>query len=268
MLDLEQIPFVKARWYTPGRISAVELIVIHDMEAPETLSTAENTAAFFQRLPADRKASAHYCVDADSIVCCVQPMDTAFHAPKANANGIGIEHAGYAKQTTADWLDDYGKAMLDRSAELTAALCVKYDLPAVYLDSGALLPGAKGITTHWATTIAYGIAGGHTDPGGNFPMEWYIERVQHYLGAPLPQPQTQEDEDMATAIIITTEGKPWYGISLNVDPTTGRCPHWYLGESDKARLQDECDFGVYVKDANGHPVVKSLSPEQFARQIP
>ena len=76
--------------HTSGR--RIDLIVVHTMEMDEKGSTAESCASWFQNPAAG--VSAHYCVDADSIVQCVKEEDVAWHAPGANHDGIGIEHAG------------------------------------------------------------------------------------------------------------------------------------------------------------------------------
>ena len=179
--------FIEARWYT--RVSVprrIDFIVIHDMEWPERPTTAEECARFFANLPPDRKASAHYNVDSDSIVQSVRENDIAYHAPP-NTHSIGIEHAGYARQTRAQWLDDYGQSMLLLSAGLVAELLVKYDLPLEFLSPADLRAGRRGITTHNNVSKAWGQTS-HTDPGEGFPDDWYIDRVREAL--------TQED-DMA-----------------------------------------------------------------------
>ena len=90
--------------YYEGRQRALRLIVIHTMEAPETPTTAENIAAYFAS--GNVVASAHACVDQDSLVICLPMSDTAFAAPGANADGYQVEHAGYAAQDDAGWADD------------------------------------------------------------------------------------------------------------------------------------------------------------------
>src|ERR1051325_12198787 len=120
IMNLDTIPFRQARNYTKGRIRPVELIVIHSAECAKVTKAAEGVANYFA---ISAPASAHYTVDVDSIVQSVKTSDTAWQCKNANANGIGIEHAGYAKQTREEWLDDYGQSMLDLSAKLVAALC-------------------------------------------------------------------------------------------------------------------------------------------------
>lgn len=176
--------FIEARWYTVSTGRRIDYIVLHDMEMPETVTTAEDCAHMFANLPSDRKASAHYCVDSDSIVQCVREKDIAYHAPP-NLHSIGIEHAGYARQTAAQWVDGYGQAMLRLSAGLMAELLKKYDLPLVFLSPEDLRAGKRGFTTHANVSKAFGQTT-HTDPGADFPIGWYIDRVHEAL--------TQEDD--------------------------------------------------------------------------
>ena len=171
-------PFVASPNVTPTSGRRIDVIVLHSMETDETPSAAENCARWFQN-PAAR-VSAHYCVDNDSIVQCVRDKDVAWHAPGANHNGIGVEHAGRARQTRAEWLDAYGQAMLDRSAGLVADLCTRHAVPVTWLQPADLLAGKRGITTHNNVTKAFR-RGTHWDPGPGFPGEWYLRTVRTKL---------------------------------------------------------------------------------------
>jgi hypothetical protein len=173
-------PFVQARNFKAASRERIDLLVVHSMEAPEKPTTAENVAAWFAGATAPM-ASAHYCIDADSIVQCVREKDVAYHAPGSNHNGIALEHAGYAKQSAEDWGDTYSETMLRRSAELAARLCRKYDVPVVYLDATDLALGKRGITTHRAVSAAFKQST-HTDPGSHFPMAHYLELVREFYG--------------------------------------------------------------------------------------
>ena len=167
--------------FTRGRARNVRLVVIHTVEAPERGTIAEDVARNWFATTAAR-SSAHYVVDNDSIVRCVDEADTAWAAPGANADGLQIEHAGYAAQTPSQWGDDYSRAMLELSARLTADLCRRYAIPAVHLTPAQLAGGARGIIGHIDATNAYGPRGGHTDPGPSFPWDAYIAKVRGYLG--------------------------------------------------------------------------------------
>src|SRR4051794_37904817 len=110
--------FIQAKNYTPTKSRSIDLLVIHDMEAPETGDTAENVAHYFANQPKGSSgSSAHYCIDNNSVVQCVRDHDVAWHAPGANHDGLGFEHAGYARQTAQEWNDAYSKSMLLLSAK-------------------------------------------------------------------------------------------------------------------------------------------------------
>lgn len=161
---------------------SLDLVVIHDMEWTETDQTAEACAKYFAR--AKIPASAHYNVDNNSVVRSVLDKDVAYAAPGANHNGIHIEHAGYARQTTAEWLDPYGQAMLLRSAKLMEEICWEYKIPIVFVGVSDLRLGKSGITTHAAVSKAFGRSS-HTDPGFNFPLEYYLSLVRKFRAARL-----------------------------------------------------------------------------------
>lgn len=177
-LDLSLIPFIQARWYiqTSGRVIAH--IVVHAMQAPESEGRAANCANNFA--VTERPASAHYCIDDNEIWGSVLLKDVCYGANGVNHDGIHLEHAGYSDQTSTDWLDEYGRKMLTRSAALTAELCREFRLPVVFVNAEGLLRGDKGITTHAEAEIAFPY-GGHWDPGPEFPMDYYLSQVEDFL---------------------------------------------------------------------------------------
>jgi peptidoglycan hydrolase-like protein with peptidoglycan-binding domain len=172
------IPFVQARFYGHRR-TIVDKIVLHCMEAPEASTRAERCAQNMATLPADAEPkSSHYYADSDTVVQGVLDHLVAFAAPGANHDGIQIEHAGYARQSTAEWLDDFGVRMLWLSAQLVARKVRERSLPIRFLRAADLLrKGARGITTHHEVSIAFGLSD-HHDPGPGFPMAWYLQQVQ------------------------------------------------------------------------------------------
>jgi N-acetyl-anhydromuramyl-L-alanine amidase AmpD len=213
---MDVFPFIPARWFTPASRTTIDLVVFHDMEAPESMTTAENVAYYFKTTPT--KVSSHYCIDADTIVQCVDLEDVAWCAPGANHNGIHLEHAGYAKQTRAEWLDPYSTAMMQLSAKLTAALCEKYGIPVKFCNATDLKNGKRGITTHAEVTLAYRRST-HTDPGPNWPRAQYIAWVQ------------QATAELATA----PARKPW---PIPVPAWFWGWARWYLAGRQGPRPAD------------------------------
>lgn len=176
-LSITQMP---TKNFTKAASRRIDLVVIHTIEIDERPDSAEACGKYFQTT--NNKVSAHYCVDNNSIVQCVQDKDVAWAAPFANSDGIQIEHAGRARQTAKDWADKYSVAVLDISARLVADLCKKYAIPSTFLFAPGLAAGMRGITTHWQVSRAFG--GSHWDPGYGFPIDEYIALVKKYRSGP------------------------------------------------------------------------------------
>jgi N-acetyl-anhydromuramyl-L-alanine amidase AmpD len=190
--ETDHFPVIRAKFFkeVPGKRN-VRLVVMHSMEAPEKGATAENVAGFFKN-PRDAKgkpvrASAHLCVDSDSIVQCVMDNDVAFAAPGVNNDGIHIEQAGFARQTREEWLDPFGILMLNLSANAAAQYCLKYDIPVKHLSNDELKAGEKGIIGHLQATAIFKPNNGHTDPGPGFPWDHFLARVQFHFNERLKQ---------------------------------------------------------------------------------
>lgn len=196
-MDLDSIQFIQAKNFTWGRKVQPSLIVIHDMEAGEYSTTAESCANYFAGSNAPQ-ASAHYCCDNDSVVCSVNPDDTAWHTGENSTNdcGIGIEQAGYADQGIGfgtGWADKYSQDMIiNQVAPLCAALCQRYGIPVHFLTADDLRAGDRvGITSHREITYAF-VQGGHTDPGPDYPWEQLLSEIAKNLGGNPPAPQPPE----------------------------------------------------------------------------
>lgn len=196
--------FKQARWYYSGRRAAVRLIVVHDMETAEKLTAAEAVADYFAR--GERRASAHLNFDADSEVQSVRFGDTAFGAASANADGIHLEHAGYARQDRLEWMDPFSTATLDRSAWASAALCKQFGIPVRRLSVEQVRDRrSRGFCGHIDVSAAFP-SSGHWDPGFQFPWDFYLSRVSAYLGeAPLvPAPAL----DLSHPALLVKVGSP------------------------------------------------------------
>lgn len=175
---------IQAANFTPATNRQIRLLVVHDMEFPETKTAAEDVAHFFANQPkGSNGSSAHVCVDCDSAVSCVFDHDIAWAAPGANSDGWHCEFAGYAKETKRDWKSKYNQEMIFKVAvPIFAHKALTYHIPAVIVRPDGLRAGQSGITTHKFITESGigGSAGTHRDPGDNFPLVDFVEAVRKY----------------------------------------------------------------------------------------
>jgi len=175
-MDLASIPFVQARYWSPGS-GTPKLLVIHSMECPIQDGRASQVAHWFAG-PTSPKASAHYMVDPSEVWCGVQPPNVAWHVGSANTYqgqpSIGIEQTGYAYKS--DWYGPLALQQLDLLVDLVASLCDRWGIPRTWLDVAALNRGESGISTHGLCSAA-GIGTDHTDPGPNWPVEEFMRRL-------------------------------------------------------------------------------------------
>lgn len=220
---------VQARHYHRGRIAPIRLAVIHSMEWAEKGSTAEDCARMFATMT--RQASAHVCVDNNSVVRCVKDTDTAWAAPGANADGLQMELAGFARQKRADWQDTYSRALLKNAAAVAAVWCKVHRIPVRKLTRAELKAGRKGFTSHADVSAVYKRSD-HSDPGAGFPWDVFLDLVRDALegdddgegevqipawSRPLTWPPTSKGDDVrvwqrrmrARGWSITVDG--WYG---------------------------------------------------------
>lgn len=172
---------IRARNFTDSSRTAadVRVVVIHTMESPEGSNTAEAVADWFAGSSAPQ-ASAHYCVDNNSIVGCVNESDVAWAAPGCNRDGVQVELAGRASQTAAQWSDAYSKAELVRAAKLVADICHRQGIPARRLSNADLAAGKSGIIGHVQASQVYKRST-HTDPGSSFPWAAFVKDVQSFM---------------------------------------------------------------------------------------
>ncbi len=172
--------FIQARHFTKANRDSLRLVVIHTMESSKKPGTARAVANWFAGESAPQ-ASAHACVDSIEVVLCVRAEDVAWHAPGANRDGYGIEHAGRASQSEEEWEDAASISTLLLSARHAADICQRYGIPAVRLTVDEVKDGkTKGFCGHIDVTKAFGKST-HTDPGPHFPWEKYLAMVDEYL---------------------------------------------------------------------------------------
>lgn len=174
-------PFVESPNRTPTTGRAIDVVVVHTAEVSEREDAAEAVARWFAR-PSSR-VSAHYCVDADSVVQCVRERDIAWHARGGNARSIGIELAGFSGQGGEEWKDAYSRAVLERAARLAASVCSRHEIPIRRVHAAGLRAGRRGLTGHVDVSEAFRKSD-HWDPGPDFPWQRFLTlvRMAHRTG--------------------------------------------------------------------------------------
>ena len=158
---------------TPGR--AFDVVVMHTMEIAERPGAAMICARWFATSVSN--VSAHYCVDAQTVIQCVREQDVAWHARGGNTHSIGVELAGFARQTAHDWEDTYSTGVLGRASALVADVCRRRRIPTRWLSADDLLAGRRGLTGHAQVSEAYRKSD-HWDPGPAFPVERFLGLVR------------------------------------------------------------------------------------------
>jgi hypothetical protein len=178
--DHPELRFIQAAGYTKGRPDGPPLwIVVHDMEAPEDATRAENTALYFASGSGGRNVSAHYCVDNTSVVQCVLLKDSAWTVGNrpGNNRGINWEFSGFARQTREQWLDPFGLAMFAQAAPIIRSDMARYGIPVRRCSVADLKAFRPGITSHNDLRLAFG-GTTHTDPGPNFPWDVFLSTLE------------------------------------------------------------------------------------------
>lgn len=246
--DHPDLVFIQAKKYAKGRPDGPPLwIVVHDMEASETSTRAENTANYFATLPDGRSVSSHYCADNNSIVQCVKLADTAYTVGNRQGNyrGINWEFAGFASQTREQWLDPYGKAMFALAAPYIRADAARFGIPLVRRTVSELKAMIPGITSHNDLRLAFGTTT-HTDPGPNFPWDYFMDLIQEDDMTPIQQAQLTNIETFL-----------WQGMINGWDRVTVPFP----GDDPNA-TPIEVD-NVLMKIINQIAAATGLTPEEL-----
>jgi len=160
---------IQARNYrkTGRDLSQLQAIVLHSTENAIRDGVAHNVAMWFGG-PSAPMASAHFIVGPDQLIQCVALEDVAFAAPGMNRYGIQVEIVGQAAKS--DWFGA-DVAVVERTAQLVAALCTELGLPVERVDADGLKRGERGITSHAAVTAAFGRST-HVDPAMPGDRRW------------------------------------------------------------------------------------------------
>jgi N-acetyl-anhydromuramyl-L-alanine amidase AmpD len=246
--DLKWIP---PKSYTPDDRGKgdIKWVVIHDTEGSAHGQSAEDGARYNQTR--DDGTSAHYFFDNNSGVHCVHSSDRAHTARRTgNLYGLQYELCGRASWSQATWLNDYGRAMLELTAEQVARDCKKFDIPVRHLTVAQVRNKERGICSHWDITRAFPEDNGtHTDPGPNFPWTHFLNRVRFYLAPP------KEEDDMPDAQEVAEAN---WKYKVQIPGTTG--------EANKRSMADLLRY-LYSKESIAYRVDELVNEEAIAEQV-
>lgn len=196
-------PLIRARHF--GGSQTPTLIVMHSTVTSTGAGAARGVARYFATEV--QPTSAHYAVDAAEVIQCVPDHTVAYHCGY-NQDSIGIEMCDMPvigsmahwlvppnlrigsrplfhghRITPLRWIEPKHRAMLSRTAQLVAELCLAYDIPIRLLDNSELedwdTRGRRavdgGIVTH-AQMSAVFKRSTHWDPGA-WPADLFLKRV-------------------------------------------------------------------------------------------
>lgn len=174
--------WVRSPNFHPGRRAPLRWIVWHSTESSEVTGGAHNVAAGWFAKPAS-KVSAHIVVDdgsdpryPDGVVECVKPVDTAWHAARANAAGYGVEVIGRAGQGVIPWMDPYSKAAVRNACRWLRSHPHLTHIPPRWLTDAQLRNNELGHIVHSQVSRVLG-GTDHTDPGLGFPYAYVMEQL-------------------------------------------------------------------------------------------
>lgn len=172
---------------TDNKDGGIDRVVIHSAViqcqpgAARTLGHMNQTS---------KTGSWHYATDPNETIQCSWDSFVCWH-DGVNRHSLAIEMADWpvpwpaVKLTKAvmrkvatkwRWRTTSHSKMLRRTAELTAELCLAYDIPLVFLSVSMLRKGQKGITIHANMTKAFGKST-HWDPGA-WPRYRFMRMVK------------------------------------------------------------------------------------------
>jgi N-acetyl-anhydromuramyl-L-alanine amidase AmpD len=139
-----------------------DTIVIHTMEG-----SLAGTRSWFKNC--DAQGSSHYGVGTDgTVVQFVSEAQTAWHASCFNSCSIGIEHEGYAAESS------HPVALYNASAALCANICARRGIPKVRFHP-ATTCGGSGFCGHVDVTDC--CCGTHRDPGAGWDWNYFMQMV-------------------------------------------------------------------------------------------
>jgi hypothetical protein len=170
----------------------VSLITIHTAQGARTARALGN---YFWR--DDVQASSHVGIDANETLLYVPYHLAAWTLRSGNPISENAELCGFAEWTRAQWLSTdvvngcvNPRAMVSRAAAWARERALARGIPLQRLTPVQVGQNAWGLIDHYAWTIGKQ-DGTHTDVGGNFPWDVFMNEVLH--GPPVAPNNFEED---------------------------------------------------------------------------
>jgi hypothetical protein len=175
------------------RVGDLRWIVVHDTEGGPS---AEGAAIWFETplgIDFGGPGSTQLVVGEDGCWRTLPDDVVPFGVGSpTNEQGLHIEFAGFASQSTEQWLAQ--TRTMELGAQALANWSAWYGIPLQLVDAELLLAGVPGVTTHEQALKAFPnpSAPGHFDPGPNFPMAELLAKASK-LSADGPVPPSSAD---------------------------------------------------------------------------
>lgn len=163
---------ITARSHGGAMPGGPRLGVIHSAETPLRAGYAYSIAANWFATKAT--TSATVMIDPAETVRLLPDDVVAYHVgPKGNGFTVGVEQAGYAHLTAAEWQTPAGLEQMRRVAEYMVDCHRRWGLPLKWASDAEIRAAAaggprRGWTTHEGIRRVLG-GTTHTDPGANYP---------------------------------------------------------------------------------------------------
>ncbi len=170
-------------------LSAIKMVIVHCTEG----STAAGAAGWWARpyVAPGSNGSAHVVSDDVVTYRCVDDDQVAYGAKGYNYVGFHIEICGFGRWSREEWLSH--KPRLEQAATFHAAANLRYGIPLVESLT-------NGYHSH------RGLPGNdHTDPGPNFPWDYYLSRVRAHMIGQVSTPKPAPLEGSNTLRLVLRE---------------------------------------------------------------
>lgn len=228
-----KVPYVQAR-HSGGKNNPT-LLVMHSTVTTSAKGAANGVAQMWHGANSP-VTSAHYAIDAGTTIQCVYDHTVAYHCGY-NDGSIGLEMCDDPSKPKSRWDNADETAVLERTADLAATLCLAYGIRDRFLSDQELEAWGRnktakngGIVTHAQMSRVFKRST-HWDPG-EWPSEKFLDMVKENVieKAKTPLPPTKTDYAKRTtaalavlAVIIGTifGVKSIDGDSSKIHPVVG-----------------------------------------------